>query len=255
VINKILDKMEPEEKRSLVGFFLILIGAIILISYFFPLIYMLSFPFSLGTLRAINYMILGIVFILAGKFTLGQWRTRTSIIVLGFSSIIIGGILIFSTLLMIILILINFWGTSTIFVFWNDILPLGAFVISGSALLLHGSILVLKKQKNLKIVLTVIFISTGITLLFWVSRPVFLSLNSPTLSPFFSTVLYINLVIVVIASLIIWYFIINPLKKESTKLLGGVFSIILGVVIIIISILGLLGFYMYAGGLSGGGIA
>jgi len=75
-------------------------------------------------------------------------------------------------------------------------------------------------------------------------------LTSPTVTPFFSTALYLNLIIVGIAALIVYYFIIKPIKKERTKLYLGMISIIFGGVIIILSLLGIISFYLYAGGLS-----
>lgn len=77
---------------------------------------------------------------------------------------------------------------------------------------------------------------------------------TPTLIPFFATALYLDLIIVCIVSLIIGYFIIKPFKKERTKLLMGMISIIIGVIIITISLLGILSFYTYIGGMNEGGI-
>jgi len=255
VINKMLDRMEPEEKRILQGVVLNLIGAIIIAIYLFPLIYMMGLPFTHGTMLMINYWILGIAFILTGTFTLRPRRTGKGIIMLGSISTIIGGILILSTMQIIVELVVRFGGTSLIYIFWNDIPILATFMISGTVLLLHGLILITTKRKNMKRIWRVIFASVGITIVVWVPRPLYLSLTSPSLTPFFATALYLNLIIVGIASLITCYFFINPIKKERTKLLMGIISIILGGVIIIISFLGILNFYIYVGGMNGEGIA
>ncbi|HDZ18141.1 MAG TPA: hypothetical protein ENH75_07625 [archaeon] len=63
-----------------------------------------------------------------------------------------------------------------------------------------------------------------------------------------------DIFIVGIASLITYFFIINLIKKEKTKLLMGMISIIFGGLIIIISLLGIFSFYIYVGVLSGGGM-
>ena len=97
-INNILDKMGLKDKRRLQAKILILIGGFILAYNLFPLIYMMSLPFTFGTMRIINYWILGIAFILTGISTLKPRRTRKGIIVLCSISTIIGGILILSTM-------------------------------------------------------------------------------------------------------------------------------------------------------------
>ena len=81
----------------------------------------MSLPFTFGTLRMINYLILGIAFILTGTFTLKPRRTRKGIIVLGSISTTMGCILIISTMPIIVVLLVRFGGTSLIYIFWNDI--------------------------------------------------------------------------------------------------------------------------------------
>ena len=80
-------------------------------------------------------------------------------------------------------------------------------------------------------------------------------LTSHTLTPFFAIAIYLDLIIGWLATLAVGYFKIKANKKERTKLLMGFISIIIGGAIIIISLLGILSFYIYAGGISGGGIA
>ena len=210
VINKMLDKMEPKEKRILQGVVLNLIGTIIIAYNLFPLFYMMGLPFTLGTVRMINYWILGIAFILAGTFTLKPRRTRKGIIVLGTISTIIGGILILSTMQIIVELVVRFGGTSIIYIFWNDIPILATFMISGTVLLLHGLILIIAKRKNMKLIWGVIFASIGITVVVWVSRPLYMTIISSTLYPFFNTAIYLNLIIVGVSSLLIGFFYFNP---------------------------------------------
>ena len=245
VIIKMLDKMEPKEKRILQGVGLNLIGTIIIAYNLFPLFYMMGLPFTLGTVRMINYWILGIAFILTGTFTLKPRRTRKGIIVLGSISTIIGGILILSTMQIIVALLVRFGGTSIIYIFWNDIPILATFMISGTVLLLHGLILIITKQKNMKLIWGVIFASIGITVVVWVSRPLYMSIISSTLYPFFNTAIYLNLIIVGVSSLLIGFFYFNPPEKKRIKLLVGMISIIFGCVIVIFSLFGILSFNMY----------
>ncbi|MBA7516965.1 hypothetical protein ES705_09015 [subsurface metagenome] len=253
VINKMLDKMEPKEKRILQGVVLNLIGTIIIAYNLFPLFYMMGLPFTLGTVRMINYWILGIAFILTGTFTLKPRRTRKGIIVLGTISTIIGGILILSTMQIIVELVVRFGGTSIIYIFWNDIPILATFMISGTVLLLHGLILIITKQKNMKLILGVIFASIGITVVVWVSRPLYMSIISSTLYPFFYTAIYLNLIIVGVSSLLIGFFYFNPPKKRRIKLLVGMISIIFGGVIVISSLFGILSFNLYLEGLESEG--
>ncbi len=173
-----LDKMEPKEKRILQGVVLNLIGTIIIAYNLFPSFYMMGLPFTFGTVRMINYWILGIAFILTGTFTLKPRRTRKGIIALGSISTIIGGILILSTMQIIVALVVRFGGTSTIYIFWNDIPILATFMISGMVSLLHGLILIIKKRKNMKLIWGVIFTSIGITVVVWVSRPLYMSVIS-----------------------------------------------------------------------------
>ncbi len=238
------NKMDQNEKRLLQGVVLILIGIIMMMPNLFLLFFRIGLPFSLGTLRFMGFLVLGIALILTGTFTLVQWRTRTGIIVLGLVSAMMGGILLLSTSLIIIGIVLNIWGASYFFLFWDGIPILATFLISGMVLLSHGSILIIKKQKNMKIVWNVIFISIGITLIVWVSHSLYIdmALRSPIISPFFATAFYLDIFIVGIASLITCFFIINPIKKEKTKLLMGMISIIFGGLIIIISLLGIFNF-------------
>ncbi len=248
-----LDKMEPKEKRILQGVVLNLIGTIIIAYNLFPLFYMMGLPFTLGTVRMINYWILGIAFILTGTFTLKPRRTRKGIIVLGTISTIIGGILILSTMQIIVELVVRFGGTSIIYIFWNDIPILATFMISGTVLLLHGLILIITKQKNMKLILGVIFASIGITVVVWVSRPLYMSIISSTLYPFFYTAIYLNLIIVGVSSLLIGFFYFNPPKKRRIKLLVGMISIIFGGVIVISSLFGILSFNLYLEGLESEG--
>ncbi|MBA7715708.1 hypothetical protein ES703_124762 [subsurface metagenome] len=253
VINKMLDKMEPKEKRILQGVVLNLIGTIIIAYNLFPLFYMMGLPFTLGTVRMINYWILGIAFILTGTFTLKPRRTRKGIIVLGTISTIIGGILILSTMQIIVELVVRFGGTSIIYIFWNDIPILATFMISGTVLLLHGLILIIAKRKNMKLIWGVIFASIGITVVVWVSRPLYMTIISSTLYPFFYTAIYLNLIIVGVSSLLIGFFYFNPPKKRRIKLLVGMISIIFGGVIVISSLFGILSFNLYLEGLESEG--
>jgi len=248
-------KMEQSEKRKLQGLVLILIGIIILMYNLFPLFFMLGAPISFGTLLLMEFWVLGIAFILTGTFTLVQWRTRKGIVVLGLTSTMLGGVLLFSTSLIIMGMVGAIWGTSYIFLFWDQIPIMATLLISGTVLFLHGLILIIKKQKNMKIIWRVIFVSIGLTLLVWVSRSLYLSMSYPTLTPFFATALYLDIILVGIVSLIACFFVMNPLKKEKTKLLLGRILITFGGLIIIISILGIFSFYMYAVGLNGGGMS
>lgn len=253
VINKMLDKMEPKEKRILQGVVLNLIGTIIIAYNLFPLFYMMGLPFTLGTVRMINYWILGIAFILTGTFTLKPRRTRKGIIVLGTISTIIGGMLILSTMQIIVELVVRFGGTSIIYIFWNDIPILATFMISGTVLLLHGLILIIAKRKNMKLIWGVIFASIGITVVVWVSRPLYMTIISSTLYPFFYTAIYLNLIIVGVSSLLIGFFYFNPPKKRRIKLLVGMISIIFGGVIVISSLFGILSFNLYLEGLESEG--
>jgi len=253
VINKMLNKMEPKEKRILQGVVLNLIGTIIIAYNLFPLFYMMGLPFTPGTVRIINYWIIGIAFILTGTFTLKPRRTRKGIIVLGSISTIIGGILILSTMQIIVELVVRFGGTSSIYIFWNDIPILATFMISGTVLLLHGLILIITKRKNMKLIWGVIFASIGIIVVVWVSRPLYMSIISSTLYPFFNTAMYINLIIVSVSSLLIGFFYFNPPEKRSIKLLVGMISIIFGGVIVIFSLFGILSFNIYLKGLESEG--
>ena len=112
VINEMLEKWEPREKRIIQGVVLSFIGTIIIANILFLLPYMMSLTSTIiGMVRMINFLILGIAFILSGTFTLKPWRTRKGIIVLGSISTFIGGILILSTMLLIAISLIRLWGT------------------------------------------------------------------------------------------------------------------------------------------------
>ena len=253
VIIKMLDKMEPKEKRILQGVVLNLIGTIIIAYNLFPLFYMMGLPFTLGTVRMINYWILGIAFILTGTFTLKPQRTRKGIIVLGSISTIIGGILILSTMQIIVDLVVRFGGTSIIYIFWNDIPILATFMISGTVLLLHGLILIITKRKNMKLIWGVIFASIGITVVVWVSRPLYMSIISSILYPFFNTAIYLNLIIVGVSSLLIGFFYFNPPEKKRIKLLVGMISIIFGSIIVISSLFGILSFNIYLEGLESEG--
>jgi len=254
VIIKMLDKMEPKEKRILQGVLLNFIGTFIIAILLFPLFSMMGLPFTFCTVRVINYVILGIAFILVGTFTLKPRRTRKGIIVLGSISTIIGGILILSTMQIVVALLVRFGGTSSIYIFWNDIPDLATLLISGTVLLLHGLILIITKRKNMKIILGVIFASIGITIVVWVSRPIYMSIISSTLYPFFNTAIYLNLIIVGVSSLLIGFFYFNPPEKRRIKLLAGMISIIFGGVIVISSLFGILSFTMYLDGLESEGI-
>ena len=249
-----LDKMEPKEKRLLQGVLLNLIGAIITANSLLPLFYMIGLPFTFGTVRMINFWILGIAFIFTGIFTLKPRSTRKGIIVIASISSITGGILILSTVQIIIELVVRFGGTSTIYIFWNDIPILATFMISGTVLLLHGLILIITKRKNMKLIWGVIFASIGITIVVWVSRPLYMSIISSTLYPFFNTAIYLNLIIVGVSSLLIGFFYFNPPEKRRIKLLVGMISIIFGGVIVISSLFGILSFSMYLEGLESDGI-
>ncbi len=247
------DKMEPKEKRILQGVVLNLIGTFIIAILLFPLFYMMGLPFTFGTVRVINYWILGIALILTGTFTLKPRRTRKGIIVLGSISTIIGGILILSTMQIIVELVVRFGGTSIIYIFWNDIPILATFMISGTVLLLHGLILIITKRKNMKLIWGVIFASIGITVVVCVSRPLYMTIISSTLYPFFYTAIYLNLIIVGVSSLLIGFFYFNPPKKRRIKLLVGMISIIFGGVIVISSLFGILSFNLYLEGLESEG--
>ncbi|NVM35703.1 MAG: hypothetical protein HWN81_08910 [Candidatus Lokiarchaeota archaeon] len=237
--------MELKEKRILQGVILNLIGIVIIAYNLFPLFYMIGFPFTFGTVRTINYLILGIAFILTGTFTLKPRRTRKGIIMLGSISTIIGGILILTTMQIIVTLIVRFGGTSSIYIFWNDIPILATFMISGTVLLLHGLILIITKRKNTKLVGEVILASIGITVVVWVSRPLYMLIISSTLYPFFNMAIYLNLIIVGVSSLLIGYFYFNPPEKTRVKLLIGMISITFGVIIVIFSLFGILSFNMY----------
>ena len=240
-----VDKMEPKEKRIFQGVVLISIGTFIVAILLFPLFSMMGLPFTFGTVRVINYWIFGIALILAGTFTLKPRRTKKGIIMIGSISIIIGGILILSTMQIVVALLVKFGGTSSIFIFWNDIPGLATLMISGTVLLLHGLILIITKQKNMKLILGVIFASIGITVVVWVSRPLYMSIISSTVYPFFNTAIYLNLIIVGISSLLIGFLYFKPPEKKRIKLLVGMISIIFGSVIVISSLFGILSFNMY----------
>ena len=249
-----VDKMEPKEKKMEQGVALISIGAFIIAILSFSLFSMMGLPFTFGTVRVINYWILGIALILAGTFTLKPRRTKKGTIMLGSISIIIGGILILSTMQIVVGLLVKFGGTSSIYIFWNDIPGLATLIISGTVLLLHGLILIITKQKNMKLIGGVIFASIGITVVVWVSRPLYMTIISSTLYPFFYTAIYLNLIIVGVSSLLIGFFYFNPPKKRRIKLLVGMISIIFGGVIVISSLFGILSFTMYLIGLESEGI-
>ena len=240
-----VDKMEPKEKKIEQGVVLIIIGTIIMAILLFPLFSMMGLPFTFGTVRVINYWILGIAFILAGSFTLKPRKTRKGTIMLGSISIVIGGILILSTMQIVVALLVRFGGTSSIYIFWNDIPDLATLLISGTVLLLHGLILIITKQKNMKFIKGVIFASIGITIVVWVSHPLYMSITSSTLSPFFNTAIYLNLIIVAVSSLLIGFLYFNPPEKRRIKLLVGIISIIFGAIIVISSLFGILSFNMY----------
>jgi len=248
MIIKMLDKMEPKEKRLLQGVVLNLIGTIITANSLLPLFYMIGLPFTFGTVRMINFGILGIALIFTGIFTLKPRRTRKGIIVIASISSITGGILILSTMQIIVALVIRFLGTSSFFIFWNDIPILATFMISGTVLLLHGLILIITKQKNMKLILGVTFASIGITVVVWVSRPLYMSIISSTLYPFFNTAIYLNLIIVGISSLLIGFFYFNPPEKRRIKLLVGMILVIFGTVIVISSLFGILSFSLYLEG-------
>ena len=103
--------MKPKEKRIFQGVVLNFIGTFIIAILLFPLLYMMGLPFTFGTVRVINYMILGIPFILVGTFTLKPRRTKKRTIMLVSISIIIGGILILSTMQIVVALLVRFGGT------------------------------------------------------------------------------------------------------------------------------------------------
>ena len=254
MIIKMVDKMEPKEKRIFQGVVLNLIGTIITANSLLPLFYMIGLPFTFGTVRMINFGILGIALIFTGIFTLKPRRTRKGIIVIASISSITGGILILSTMQIIVALVVRFLGTSSIYVFWNDIPIVATFMISGTVLLLHGLILIITKRKNMKLIWGVTFASIGITIVVWVSRPLYTSIISSTLYPFFNTAIYLNLIIVSISSLLIGFFYFNPPEKRRTKLLVGMISIIFGGVIVIFSLFGILGFDLYLEGLESDGI-
>jgi len=245
MIIKMVDKMEPKEKRLLQGVVLNLIGTIITANSLLPLFYMIGLPFTFGTVRMINFGILGIALIFTGIFTLKPRRTRKGIIVIASISSITGGILILSTMQIIVALVIRFLGTSSFFIFWNDIPILATFMISGTVLLLHGLILIITKRKNMKLIWGVIFASIGITAVVWVPRPLYMSIISSTLYPFFYTAINLNLIIVGVASLLIGFFYFNPPEKNRIKLLVGMISVIFGTVIVIFSLFGIFSFTMY----------
>jgi len=253
MIIKMVDKMEPKEKKMEQGVVLISIGTFMVVILSFSLFSMMAFPFTFGTVRVINYWILGIALILAGTFTLKPRRTKKGTIMLGSISIIIGGILILSTMQIVVALLVRFGGTSSIYIFWNDIPGLATLMISGTVLLLHGLILIITKQKNMKLIWGVIFASIGITVIVWVSRPLYMSITSSTLYPFFNTAIYLNLIIIGVASLLISFFYFNPPEKRRIKLLVGMISIIFGGVIVISSLFGILSFNLYLEGLESEG--
>ena len=248
-----LDKMEQKEKRILQGVALNLIGTIFIAGTLFPLFYAMGLPFTPGTLLLINYLILGIAFILTGTFTLKPRRTRKGTIMIGSISIIIGGILILSTMQIVVALLVRFGGTSSIYVFWNVIPVLATLMIPGTVLLSHGLILIITKRKNMKLIWGVMFASIGITVVVWVSRPLYMSIISSTLYPFFNTAIYLNLIIVGVSSLLIGFFYFNPPEKRRIKLLVGMISIIFGGVIVISSLFGILSFNLYLEGLDSEG--
>ncbi len=251
-----LDGMKPKDKRRSQGVVINLIGMIIIATNLFPLFYMMGLPFTFGTVRTINYLILGIAFILTGTFTLKPRRTKKGIIVIGSISTIIGGILIISTMQIIVALIVRFGGTSLIYIFWNDIPILAILMISGTILLLHGLILIIKRRKNIKLIWGVIFASIGITVVVWVSHPLYMSIISSTYYPFFDTVIYLNIIIVGVSSLLIGFFYFNPPEKKRIKLLIGMISIIFGSVMVIFSVLGILSFSLYVVGYdSDGGVA
>jgi len=245
VIIKMLDKMEQKEKRILQGVALNLIGTIFIAGTLFPLFYAMGLPFTPGTLLLINYLILGIAFILTGTFTLKPRKTRKGIIVLGLISTIIGGILNLSPMQIIIDLVVRFGGTSSIYVFWNVIPVLATLMIPGTVLLSHGLILIITKRKNMKLIWGVMFASIGITVVVWVSRPLYMSIISSTFHSVFNTVIYLNLVIVSASSLLIGFFYFKPPEKRRVRLLVGVTSIIFGCVMVIISLFGILSFNLY----------
>ena len=240
-----LDKMEQKEKRILQGVVLNLIGTIVIAGTLFPLFYAMGLPFTPGTLLLINYLILGIAFILTGTFTLKPRKTRKGVIVLGLISTIIGGILNLSPMQIIIDLVVRFGGTSSIYVFWNVIPVLATLMIPGTVLLSHGLILIITKRKNMKLIWGVMFASIGITVVIWVSRPLYMSIISSTFHSVFNTVIYLNLVIVNASSLLIGFFYFKPPEKRRIRLLVGVISIIFGCVMVIISLFGILSFNLY----------
>ncbi|MFX1455884.1 MAG: hypothetical protein ACFFDB_10975 [Promethearchaeota archaeon] len=247
--------MEENEERILTGIALILVGVMVIINFLPPFIYMLGEPFSLGTLRLIEFWLLGIVFTLTGIFTIVKLRTNKGKIVLGVISSIMGGIFVVGTLITIILLLRSFWGTQYGSLFWIEVPVWATFLTAGTVLIVHGQFLIIKQQKNIKVVRDIIFFSIGITIIIWVPRIFYLLLISTTSIPFFGWAIYIDVFIVGIVTLIICYFIVKPIKKEKTKLLMGIISIIIGGVIIVLSILGIVSFSIYLGGMDGGGIA
>ncbi|MBY8992833.1 MAG: hypothetical protein KGD58_18970, partial [Candidatus Lokiarchaeota archaeon] len=85
----------------------------------------------------------------------------------------------------------------------------------------------------------------GITVVVWVSRPLYMSIISSTVYPFFNTAIYLNLIIVGISSLLIGFLYFKPPEKKRIKLLVGMISIIFGSVIVISSLFGILSFNMY----------
>ena len=237
---KMYNEIDPDDKRIVQGTGLIIAGTIMMMFNLPGLFFMITKPFSLGLLRFMAFSVLGIALILTGTFTLVQWITRTGRIVIGLTSTMMGVILLLFTSLMIIGILKNIWGASGFFLLLDGFPSLVSFLISGTGLLLHGLILIIKKQKSMKIVSNVIFILIGISLIVWVSRSLYLdiSFKSPIFSPIYTIAIDLNIFIVGIASLITCFFIINPFKRERSKLLMGIISIIFGGVIMIISTLG-----------------
>ncbi len=255
LIDKMVTNLGPKDKKILQGVIINLIGTIIIAFNLLPLFYIMRLPFTFGTMRMINYVILGIAFILTGTFTLKPRRTKKGIIVVGSISTIIGGILIISTMQIVVVLILRFGGTSLIYVFWNDIPILAVLLISGTVLLLHGLILIVKRQKYMKFILGVIFTSIGITIVVWVSYPLYTSIISSTYYPFFNTAIFLNIIITGISSLLFGFFYLNPPEKIHIELLVGMISIIAGGVIVIFSVFGILSFSTYLVGLDSEGVS
>jgi len=255
LIDKMVTNLGPKDKKILQGVIINLIGTIIIAFNLLPLFYIMRLPFTFGTMRMINYVILGIAFILTGTFTLKPRRTKKGIIVVGSISTIIGGILIISTMQIVVVLILRFGGTSLIYVFWNDIPILAVLLISGTVLLLHGLILIVKRQKYMKFILGVIFTSIGITIVVWVSYPLYTSIISSTYYPFFNTAIFLNIIITGISSLLLGFYYLNPPEKINIELLVGMISIIAGGVIVIFSVFGILSFSTYSVGLDSEGVS